>query len=134
GAPGGPKERRLLAVLVLHIGEVVSVDALAEALWDGAPPRSAVKSVQVYVTRWRAALGAGEAGAGALRTVGRGYRLAVDRDAVDAYVSRALTPQPRRDCDRRQPTVVFVDPAAGKVVNRMALPFAGKVVPRPSGR
>ena len=50
-SPGGPKERRLLAVLVLHIGEVVSVDALADALWDGAPPRSAVKSVQVYVTQ-----------------------------------------------------------------------------------
>jgi DNA-binding SARP family transcriptional activator len=36
-SPGGPKERRLLAILVLHRGEVVSVDALAEALWDGAP-------------------------------------------------------------------------------------------------
>jgi hypothetical protein len=34
-SPGGPKERRLLAILVLHIGEVVSVDALAEAPWDG---------------------------------------------------------------------------------------------------
>jgi len=102
-SPGGPKERRLLAILVLHIGEVVSVDALAEALWDGAPPRSAVKSVQVYVTRLRAALGAGEAGAGALRTVGRGYRLAVDRDAVDAYAFLALIHQARRELDGGSP-------------------------------
>ena len=43
-SPGGPKERRLLAILVLHLGEVVSVEALAEALWEGAPPRSAVKT------------------------------------------------------------------------------------------
>ena len=56
-SPGGPKERRLLAILVLHVGEVVSVDAVAEALWEGGPPRSAVKTVQVYVTRLRAALG-----------------------------------------------------------------------------
>ena len=55
-SPGGPKERRLLAILVLHLGEVVSVEALAEALWEGVPPHSAVKTVQVYVTRLRAAL------------------------------------------------------------------------------
>ena len=36
-SPGGPKERRLLAILALHLGEVVSVDALAEALWEGDP-------------------------------------------------------------------------------------------------
>src|SRR3954449_9403897 len=58
-SPGGPKERRLLAILLLHVGEVVSTDALAEALWDGAPPPSAVKTVQVYVTRLRAALAPG---------------------------------------------------------------------------
>jgi DNA-binding SARP family transcriptional activator len=31
-SPGGPKERKLLAVLVLHLGEVVSVDAIADAV------------------------------------------------------------------------------------------------------
>jgi DNA-binding SARP family transcriptional activator len=46
-SPGGPKERRLLALLVLHLGEAVSVESLAEALWEGAPPRTAVKTVQV---------------------------------------------------------------------------------------
>ena len=76
-SPGGPKERRLLAILVLHLGEVVSVDALAEALWEGNPPRSAVKTLQVYVTRLRAALAAGHLDGDLVRTVGRGYRLAL---------------------------------------------------------
>ena len=102
-SPGGPKERRLLAILLLHVGEVVSTDALAEALWDGAPPRSAVKTVQVYVTRLRAALAAGGPDGDLIQTVGRGYRLAVPPDAVDAYVFVRLVREARRALDAGEP-------------------------------
>ncbi len=102
-SPGGPKERRLLAILVLHLGEVVSVEALADALWEGAPPRSAVKTLQVYVTRLRAALTAGQADGDVVRTVGRGYRLTVDRDAVDAYVFVTLVRRARWALDEGAP-------------------------------
>ncbi|HVQ91484.1 MAG TPA: BTAD domain-containing putative transcriptional regulator [Mycobacteriales bacterium] len=102
-SPGGPKERRLLAILALHLGEVVSVEALAEALWEGAPPRSAVKTLQVYVTRLRAALTAGHSDGDVVRTVGRGYRLAVDRDAVDAYAFVGLVRRARRALDEAAP-------------------------------
>ena len=34
-SPGGPKERRLLAILVLHLGEVVSVEALGGGVVGG---------------------------------------------------------------------------------------------------
>src|SRR4051812_5853128 len=102
-SPGGPKERRLLAILLLHVGEVVSTDALAEALWDGAPPTSAVKTVQVYVTRLRAALAPGDSHADPIQTVGRGYRLAVQPDALDAYVFVKLVRDARRAVDGGAP-------------------------------
>ena len=38
---GAAKERCLLAVLALHLGEAVSQDQLAEALWGEHAPRSA---------------------------------------------------------------------------------------------
>ena len=102
-SPGGPKERRLLAILVLHVGEVVSVDALAEALWEGDPPRSAVKTLQVYVTRLRAALAAGHLDGDLVRTVGRGYRLASPADAVDAYAFVDLVRRARQAVDDGAP-------------------------------
>ena len=42
------KERRLLAVLALHLGEAVSQDQLAEALWGEHAPRSAANALQNY--------------------------------------------------------------------------------------
>jgi len=52
---GGPKQRALLAVLLLHRGEVVSTDRLIDQLWGERPPASAAKSVQVYVSNLRKA-------------------------------------------------------------------------------
>ena len=56
GLPTG-RERALLAALVLRRGEVVSVDALLEALWGDAAPSTAVKAVQGYVSHLRRVLG-----------------------------------------------------------------------------
>ena len=38
---GPPKQRALLAILLLHVGEIVSVDRLIESLWPEHPPRTA---------------------------------------------------------------------------------------------
>jgi DNA-binding SARP family transcriptional activator len=54
---GGIKQRSLLAVLALHANEIVSVDRLIDELWGAAPPRTAAKSIQVYVSRFRKQLG-----------------------------------------------------------------------------
>ena len=53
---GGAKERLVLALLVLRAGEVVSRDALVDALWGDDPPATAVKTLQGYVARVRRAL------------------------------------------------------------------------------
>ena len=55
---GAVQQRALLAVLVLHRGEVVSTDRLVDELWGERAPAAAAKTVQVYVSHLRKALGA----------------------------------------------------------------------------
>ena len=80
GLPTG-RERALLAALVLRRGEVVSVDALVEALWGDTAPSTAVKAVQGYVSHLRRVLGSD----GAVVTQAPGYVLRVPARAVDAH-------------------------------------------------
>jgi DNA-binding SARP family transcriptional activator len=61
GAPvtlGGPKQRALLAYLLLRRGELVSSDRLVDELWGEHPPRTATTSLQNLVSHLRKALGA----------------------------------------------------------------------------
>jgi DNA-binding SARP family transcriptional activator len=69
----------VLAILVLHAGEVVSTERLIDELWGERPPASAAKTIQVYVSNLRKALGEGM-----LITRGRGYLLATERVEIDA--------------------------------------------------
>lgn len=87
---GGVRQRALLAVLLLHRREVVSLAQLIEALWGDNPPLTAVKTIQVYVSRLRKVLGAE-----VLETCGRGYRLAVDVGSCDLDRFDALLAQGR---------------------------------------
>jgi DNA-binding SARP family transcriptional activator len=76
---GGPKQQALLAVLLLHRGEVLSTDRLIDGLWGEHPPATAAKTLHGYVSRLRKALGEG-----LLQTRGHGYRLSLAPDQVDA--------------------------------------------------
>ena len=88
---GAVQQRALLAVLVLHRGEVVSTDRLVDELWGERAPAAATKTVQVYVSHLRKALGAG-----VIVTQGRGYRLAVAPGQVNAVRFEALGGEGRR--------------------------------------
>jgi WD40 repeat protein/DNA-binding SARP family transcriptional activator len=55
---GGPKQRLVLAHLLLDAGRPVSTDRLIDALWSEEPPDSARNTVQTYVRHLRKALGA----------------------------------------------------------------------------
>jgi predicted ATPase/DNA-binding SARP family transcriptional activator len=83
---GGPQQRALLALLALHEGSVVPFDAIVDALWPDAPPRSAGKIVQTYVSRLRKALGAE-----AIVRHGNGYALVVDGESLDLHRFQELT-------------------------------------------
>jgi len=79
-ALGGVKPRTLLAVLLLHANEPVSAERLAHALWGEDAPGGAVRTIQVYVSRLRKALGGnGEV----LETTPAGYRLRVAPGELD---------------------------------------------------
>jgi DNA-binding SARP family transcriptional activator len=84
-ALGAVQQRALLAVLVLRCGEVVSTGRLVDELWGERAPATAAKTVQVYVSHLRKALGAG-----VIVTQGRGYRLAAAPGQVDAVRFEAL--------------------------------------------
>lgn len=75
---GGVKQRSLLAILLLHANQVVSSDRLIDELWRDAPPATAAKSIQVYVSRLRKELGDGR-----LSTQAPGYVLHVDSSELD---------------------------------------------------
>jgi DNA-binding SARP family transcriptional activator len=51
---GGPKQRAVLALLLLEPGRVVPTDALIEELWRGDPPAGAAKTLRSYLSRLRA--------------------------------------------------------------------------------
>jgi len=77
--PDGPLQRRLLALLVLRRGRVVSADAAVDALWPRQPPRDPAAALQNHVSRLRRSLPAGVIG-----SAGDGYRLDPAGVAVDA--------------------------------------------------
>ena len=84
---GGPRQRAVLALLLLEANRVVSLDRLAEDVWGGHPPEGWVTTLQIYVSHLRQALepdrtrgAAGEV----LVTRNRGYLLRVDRERLDA--------------------------------------------------
>lgn len=94
-ALGRPQERCLLAVLLMELGAVVSVDRLVELLWDGDPPGRARSIVHTHVSRVRATLrraGAERHGVH-LVTRGQGYALQAPAEAVDVHRFRRLVDQ-----------------------------------------
>jgi len=70
----------VLALLLLQRDRAISTALLADKLWPDDQPLSAIKTVQIYVSRLRDSLGAE---AGRLSSTASGYRLAVDDDEFD---------------------------------------------------
>jgi predicted ATPase/DNA-binding SARP family transcriptional activator len=89
---GGAKPRAILAVLALHANESVSAERLALALWGEDAPPSAVKRIQVHVSRLRKALGDAQI----LSTTPAGYRLHLRPGELDAERFAQLLDEGRR--------------------------------------
>jgi DNA-binding SARP family transcriptional activator len=82
------KQRVILAMLLLNAGQVVRVDALAEALWGSGPPSSGPVAVQNYVMRLRNTLG--DADRDRIITKPSGYLIRVEADELDVSHFEAL--------------------------------------------
>jgi predicted ATPase/DNA-binding SARP family transcriptional activator len=87
---GAPKQRALLAQLLLRANEAVPVERLVDALWPEEPPASARHAVQVYVSRLRRALGPER-----IEARSRSYVLRADPEEIDLPRFRELVAEAR---------------------------------------
>ncbi|MEA2010941.1 MAG: BTAD domain-containing putative transcriptional regulator [Actinomycetota bacterium] len=79
---GGPRQRLVLALLILNAGETVSTDRLVDGVWGDDPPDAARRTVQAYVSNLRKELEAIRPETLVARSPG--YALIVDAQSVDA--------------------------------------------------
>ncbi|MFS8104439.1 tetratricopeptide repeat protein [Lentzea alba] len=83
--PAGPRQRALLAALLVRARQSVSQAGLIDALWGENPPASAVANVHTYISRLRRDLT--DIGLpGRLTTDSAGYRLQVEPDELDSEI------------------------------------------------
>jgi class 3 adenylate cyclase/tetratricopeptide (TPR) repeat protein len=95
---GGAKQQTVLASLVLRAGRTVPLERLVDELWE-RPPKTAAKTVQVYVSRLRHEL------EGAIESRRGGYALVLDGDDLDLTQFEQIAGQGRSaldagDCER----------------------------------
>jgi DNA-binding SARP family transcriptional activator len=129
---GGRKQRALLALMLLHAGEVVARDRLIEELWHGNPPAAAETSLRAYLSRLRAILGAER-----VQTRTPGYLLALDPHELDAHRFEQLLAAGREALASGQPTLA-VKPLreslalwhGGALVDFQYEPFAQREIAR----
>lgn len=95
-----PKQRLVLATLLVQPGRVVSAERLAEALWGDALPADPAGALQTHVSRLRGLL-RGVAGRDPLVTEPQGYRLAAQDEEIDARRFEEQVRAARREEDPR---------------------------------
>ena len=100
---GGPRQRALLAALLLRAGRVVPTEQLVDELYGAEPPRTATTSLQNGIGQLRRLLGAET-----VLTRAPGYVLDVQREQIDANRferlledARRAAPKERRELLRR---------------------------------
>ena len=88
---GGPKQRLVLAHLLIRANQLVSAETLIDEIWGEEPPDAARGSLHSYVSHLKKALGAE-------RLISRppGYVLRVASDELDAARFETLAEQARR--------------------------------------
>jgi DNA-binding SARP family transcriptional activator len=93
----GARQRALLALLLLHAGEVVSTDRLLDEIWGDAPPAAGPTALRVRVSQLRKAL---RAGGEPLVTRPSGYMLRLEAEQLDLRRFERLVRDGQRAADR----------------------------------
>ncbi|MCO1654077.1 BTAD domain-containing putative transcriptional regulator [Pseudonocardia humida] len=100
---GGPKQRAVLAVLLLNANRTVQVDQIVDGVWGERAPDRAVNAVQVYISGLRRAIEPRPQAGPAerlLTTTGTGYVLRADERSLDLLEFLAAASEGRRALDR----------------------------------
>ena len=118
---GRLKERLVLAILLLHANEFVPRERLIDELWGEAPPPTAKKAVNVYVSQLRKTLARN--GHDPITTADGGYRLEVDADELDVSRLRQLLATARERATAGEPGGGCRAPARGARRSGAVLPW-----------
>ncbi len=111
---GSPRQKAVIALLLVHHGTVLSTDRMLEELW-GDESDGKLNALRVYVSRLRAVLDPDRARGeqSVIDTVGSGYRLNIDAGEFDVEAFE------RRAAEGR--SLLASDPAAAAAELRAAL-------------
>lgn len=85
---GGPRQRAVLALLVIARGEVVLAESLVDWLWGSAPPANSAATLQSYVSHLRRRLEPGSRARNRGTVIisrGQGYAVSLRDESVDAW-------------------------------------------------
>jgi predicted ATPase/DNA-binding SARP family transcriptional activator len=118
---GGPKQRAVLALLLLNANRVVGRERLIHELWGDEPPETAATTVQVYVSRLRKVLPSD-----VLQTRPPGYVLTVDPEEIDLLRFERLVAESHHAEPQRAGTLLRASLALwrGSALEEFDEPFA----------
>ncbi|MET7330408.1 BTAD domain-containing putative transcriptional regulator [Nonomuraea sp. NPDC005650] len=107
---GSPKQRTVLAALLLDANRTVSNDRLVDLIWGERAPRTAVARLQVYIHELRALVGKER-----ISRVGAGYRIHAGVDELDLHLFERYRTTARADAEegRHTEAVARLRAAAG---------------------
>ena len=96
-ALGGPKQRAVLAILVLQANEVVSVDRIIAGVWGESASDGALATLQVYVSGLRKILEPVKGEHRVIVAQRPGYMLVAEPDSIDAVRFERLVETARKE-------------------------------------
>ncbi|WP_344131217.1 AfsR/SARP family transcriptional regulator [Luedemannella flava] len=113
---GQPRQRAVLAALLVDAGQVVTVGELADRVWGKQPPREAAGTLRAHVARIRRTLERAETLDGdhvRLTHTPGGYVLHVEPDRVDLHRFRRLAGQARQPTHPEEQRTAWLREAVG---------------------
>ncbi len=111
---GSPKQRAVLALLLIHANSPLTAEQMIDSLWGDSPPPSATATLQAYISNLRKVLEPDRVRRGPasiLQKNGAGYQITVDDDQVDALLFERLVSDAEltSDTDPRRALSVLSD-------------------------
>jgi ABC-type branched-subunit amino acid transport system substrate-binding protein/DNA-binding SARP family transcriptional activator len=105
-ALGGPRQRLVLASLILDANRVVPTDRLIDRIWGDEPPDAVRATLFAYISRLRKLFGAGR-----IQARPPGYILVAERDEIDLFRFTDLVDAARRQTEDRETSAALLTQA-----------------------